>query len=1824
MESLLPSEIARLVYGYLIEENCEGAAQLLLETSSSLKECLTLQKKGRKFNTTVLGLSLVDILNLYTDAVCLVKNYLARADSLNHALSEFVKELGNVLVIDHDSGHNISKTVFLRISVPNKKKARRSSVHLESIEEEDEEDDDEEKKKKEKENQQNEQKKSSVSEESVPAKNNATSSNDDFDLNILQTLLDNTALHERLAENINKAIDSSGETSNHKTDEKKIIETILHNTEADPIFHELLDELVAPRTEDTTTPEDTDKENGDPAEERQAPNLDCGHTTNEDPETSKKIEEQSNLAIEGILAGNKKVQDEKVNEEPQPTETIVISTPQAIATSSGIYKQSFIIPAGYTVTDVFPTTQISTPLQPLHRTNLPTFGHLTPILPLAPGVTRQTVSIRGGLQTRRKRILPKSETETFYINVPTQDDQIQEVKVEIPNNQNNRLPEGIKGSRVRTRGGVQKVYTRGVKAIVPQVAKPVDSNIQVIISPETVKKTNISGIKTRAMAKRQEKDKKLPIKPPVTAVVQPLSNEEPQQAEFSTEKDSLPEKSKEIPKEDVTNDVAGATPQQQTIPKHPRVSLSTPRRTHVRVLDFETPEKNLTLRKSMTSPKVYHHKKEPKSLDFIKRGGMFSSPPKDNPPPKEIPKEDDNPQQKKEGSKIKKGWDSDLRNFMGSRENLDIPTSVGLKRKAGAKRDKCSNAKRKVTRKKVTKKLPEKKNSNEELVDQIEKEVRDVIGEDEMGLNTSHNSELGNLIEQKLLEEMEKNDLSSSLEIVENPPSEASKSPDISKETPPEEVMIDVGRKDDVQKSSEPQVSNNEDCTNDAEKHDDATLCGGFNTSTPLKLAMSPINENSRGQLTPTTKLVMSHLGKVNTRYPSVFSPTSQSSLENILIKECSRMETEKNASTLAQDIEKLSSPKSGSSKNTTSEDKAPESKKDTPSLTEKELTFESVCKNSVHLFQTPAKFLSAPIPPGTPVEMTPLTKVLTSETSFAATVLVTPTIPPTPKNTSFVTPQKTDESSTASINLSGKDTDKPQEEDIVRSLNTNQEKPMNQENFENCPLESNISVNKPPDLVMDPLKNINNDHIEQNKDLIDEAPTTSDTKTVSSTVTEKQTCTTPKIKLMSPKLNKTNEPLVRKKTGKIVELRKSSEGNASKQTKGVPKSHSDNSFDGKDAEQVIIDLESSNQSEQSDINKSSEGIVNKKQAPQETKKQTSRKKVCLEKNNKSLKKSPKQNIAKPAKKSSVDEEMESEIRHLLKDTKAKLFGPDNSSDSDSASESSMDCDLELKQSNVQLKTARERLQKLDNISMLNSSSTSDESSDNETPVKPKISEKDSKDGVFVKKSEHSYEEEGLECNSILIKHSEGLNPKKADGISSSKLIESSKVISREIEESCESFPTLHLSEESNQSLKLDNNSTKCQKSRKSPLSGSDVAGAKSSSLLITTSSTRANERAKSTKDPRTISSNTPCKIEVQSSKTKGQSDLNVKPKKDDGSYIKERVFHIYSKTAKSKISDSEEKSYLARSQVTSQYLDSYVYSFTLDVDKAGDYLNKELRSSPFFHVFDLPETQPIISLHTRKDERKIETPRTELRIRPRSKSRNRKRNRSASGSEDEREKRDYNRSYGSYRGERIRGRDRDRDFRYRSSYDRREFFLRKKYRDMRSHDSRYRDFDHYSPYDKKRLRHDSPEPRRSSKKEDRRALEDKIQPGKYKMYSNINDSFTSSKSGSEGDGKHTDMSRSYSPERSSGPQKERCSTSSQRLVVDDQPPSRSRSRTSKLSVDTEREDGELSDSSEVKRVSQEGSRSALLSLEAHDSRATLLNKVDLDQFLSIVHGEED
>ncbi|XP_066599354.1 serine-rich adhesin for platelets-like isoform X2 [Prorops nasuta] len=61
MDSLLPSEIARLVLGYLEDQKCSEAARLFLESSPHLEECRAVISKGKKFSTKVGGLNLLDL-----------------------------------------------------------------------------------------------------------------------------------------------------------------------------------------------------------------------------------------------------------------------------------------------------------------------------------------------------------------------------------------------------------------------------------------------------------------------------------------------------------------------------------------------------------------------------------------------------------------------------------------------------------------------------------------------------------------------------------------------------------------------------------------------------------------------------------------------------------------------------------------------------------------------------------------------------------------------------------------------------------------------------------------------------------------------------------------------------------------------------------------------------------------------------------------------------------------------------------------------------------------------------------------------------------------------------------------------------------------------------------------------------------------------------------------------------------------------------------------------------------------------------------------------------------------------------------------------------------------------------------------------------------------------------------------------------------------------------------------------------------------------------------------------------------------------------------
>lgn len=73
MEAFLPSEIGRLIYGYLFQQCGEGLANEFLNTSDSMQECRLLkQKYAKNFHHKVQDLSLEDILNQYSVLCALI------------------------------------------------------------------------------------------------------------------------------------------------------------------------------------------------------------------------------------------------------------------------------------------------------------------------------------------------------------------------------------------------------------------------------------------------------------------------------------------------------------------------------------------------------------------------------------------------------------------------------------------------------------------------------------------------------------------------------------------------------------------------------------------------------------------------------------------------------------------------------------------------------------------------------------------------------------------------------------------------------------------------------------------------------------------------------------------------------------------------------------------------------------------------------------------------------------------------------------------------------------------------------------------------------------------------------------------------------------------------------------------------------------------------------------------------------------------------------------------------------------------------------------------------------------------------------------------------------------------------------------------------------------------------------------------------------------------------------------------------------------------------------------------------------------------------
>nr|XP_018914394.1 PREDICTED: uncharacterized protein LOC109042213 [Bemisia tabaci] len=114
MEYLLPSEVARLVYGYLECEKCFEAANAFLKTSEHLRECYQISLLNRKFSTNVMGYSLYKCLDQFCAIHRLVQDRIETM-RVNHISSRELVDQVAYLIDVECKGHS---TVMFNITVP--------------------------------------------------------------------------------------------------------------------------------------------------------------------------------------------------------------------------------------------------------------------------------------------------------------------------------------------------------------------------------------------------------------------------------------------------------------------------------------------------------------------------------------------------------------------------------------------------------------------------------------------------------------------------------------------------------------------------------------------------------------------------------------------------------------------------------------------------------------------------------------------------------------------------------------------------------------------------------------------------------------------------------------------------------------------------------------------------------------------------------------------------------------------------------------------------------------------------------------------------------------------------------------------------------------------------------------------------------------------------------------------------------------------------------------------------------------------------------------------------------------------------------------------------------------------------------------------------------------------------------------------------------------------------------------------------------------------------------------------------------------------------
>ncbi|KAK9512990.1 hypothetical protein O3M35_001286 [Rhynocoris fuscipes] len=670
MESLLPTEIARLVYGYLIDENCEEAARLFLETSEHLKECLLVYKKGRRFNTRVSRYNLIDILDILCETTCIVKTHSEQtasevsADNVLQQLKALLipEEVRNIkhvkgknekslpsLEKDEDCNENDMSTIHLAeqenstsAKVSEEKKTSDDVERTENISE-------------------------VLVDDDVAGKTNDFSgrmleerSSEDGPSTMQQmepSCVTLSCLSVQCSDNMPKpdynsetANVNSSQTDQTKTDIKPFTAT------ASPLntaknSHTLLPPLQ-PKVRNAKSPIMT-------------------QNINLQLQTPTKMNLSYNQS-ESIQGNN-----HLLNLQQTVTTNYSINQPLIYIKTATIDRSQFL-------PNIFTSD---------HRPKSPSYREILENPSSSKVKNNQTslVEIETHPAETPLKHHENSLSEFLHFKTVIKDDASEIIR-----------------TGVRTRGGYRKrvgKIQRTVKAHLPKTNAQDEnkSNSVPVLSGDYVDQTTssvttVTPIQDSTLS-NNESSEKIPDKTNDDSLS--INNEE-------IEKNNSMEQVKKTANDTVEK--SDSTAIKNNLRK--RGSLSVPRRgSHIRALEFKTPMKNLLNRRSLTSPKQLQiNSRSPgckKSLRCV-RVTLFKS-----------------PNSKKEN----KTWDSDLRQcFTG---NNDIPSSIGLKRKPSKEvLNDSKHVKQNKSSPTVSAATVRTEDTNDVLADEIQKEVLSVIGED--------------------------------------------------------------------------------------------------------------------------------------------------------------------------------------------------------------------------------------------------------------------------------------------------------------------------------------------------------------------------------------------------------------------------------------------------------------------------------------------------------------------------------------------------------------------------------------------------------------------------------------------------------------------------------------------------------------------------------------------------------------------------------------------------------------------------------------------------------------------------------------------------------------------------------------------------------------------------------------------------------------------------------------------------------------------------------------------------------------------------------------